>query len=239
MPFNYHNIHTDERRVLASGGVSSQMPDIQARICLRTLARQLAIGDVVFIRVPDLPFVKVAQTTASWTNHVGIVVDTNGPEPRVAESKFPFSKTTTLSRFIARSVQQRVAVHRLAKAPNTEQCALIQQAALKRLGIFYDTGFNLHSRRQFCSRFVHEIMAEATGIQLGEIESFSVFLERNPQVDLAFWRWWYLGKIPWQRQTITPASLLQSSALRNVFNGHVEEDRKEVLQDLGIRGVKP
>jgi len=30
------------------------------------------------------------------------------------------------------------------------------------VGVFYDTGFNLHSRRQFCSRFVREVLARHT-----------------------------------------------------------------------------
>lgn len=195
------------------------------RVSTVALADQLCIGDVVFIRVPALPFRKVAAATASWTNHVGIVVEAAGPDSMIAESTFPISRTTRFSRFIARSAQGRVAVCRLNHPPTAEQQIAIRQAAQRRLGIFYDSGFNLHSKRQFCSRYVREVLAEATGIHAGEIESFSVFLAHTPQQDLAFWRLWYFGRIPWQRRTVTPASLLRSSVLQTVFNGYAVHSR--------------
>ena len=94
-------------------------------------------------------------------------------------------------------------------------------AARRRAAIFYDTGFNLFSRRQFCSRFVREVLHEATGTLVGEVESFSTLLARNPQADVGFWRLWFFGRIPWQRRTVTPASLLESPHLQPVFDGFV------------------
>ncbi len=185
----------------------------------RTLAASLNVGDVVFIRVAAKPFREVAAATDSWTNHVGIVIDTSGEEPLIAESTFPLSRTTKLSKFAARSEGGRLAVARL-KAPLTaEQQQQLVAAAERRTGIFYDTGFDLHSRRQFCSRYVREVIEEATGIQVGEVETFATLLTRRPQTDLAFWRVWYFGQIPWQRETVTPASLLRSPALVPVFDG--------------------
>ena len=52
-----------------------------------------------------LPFRRVAAATNSWTNHVGIVVDTSGDQPQIAESTFPLSRITPLSRFAARSAE--------------------------------------------------------------------------------------------------------------------------------------
>jgi hypothetical protein len=179
----------------------------------------MAVGDVVFIRVGATPFVRVAEATRSWTNHVGIVVDTSGPEPQVAESRFPFSGTTTLSRFVARSEGGRVAVTRLDAPLTPDQQQAVAHAAAARAGVFYDTGFDLHSRRQFCSRFVREVLLEATGRPVGEVETFAHLLARAPGTDLGFWQLWYFGRIPWARETVTPASLLESPALRPVFDG--------------------
>lgn len=180
----------------------------------------LAVGDLVFIRVPARPFLEVAAATGSWTNHVGIVVDVAGAEPLVAESTFPFSRATPLASFVARSQDRRVAVRRLATAPDAAQSAAIQSAAQQRYGVFYDTGFNLHSRRQFCSRFVREVLLQATGVAVGEVERFETLLQRQPGTELGFWTWWYLGRIPWQRETVTPASVLASPALVTAFDGH-------------------
>ncbi len=92
-------------------------------------------------------------------------------------------------------------------------------AAQRRLGIFYDTGFDLHSGRQFCSRYASEVLAEATGVQVGEVETFATLLAHRPEVDLGFWRLWYFGRIPWARETVTPASMLRSPEVRTIFDG--------------------
>ncbi len=95
----------------------------------------------------------------------------------------------------------------------------IRAAANRRLGILYDTGFDLHSRRQFCSRYVREVVGEATGTSIGEVETFAALLARQPATGLGFWRLWYFGRIPWSRETVSPANLLRSSALTTVFDG--------------------
>lgn len=186
-----------------------------------TLGKQLAVGDVVFIRIPHAPFTNVADATLSWTNHVGIVIDTSGAEPVIAESRVPLSGKTSWSSFVARSDQGRVAVSRLEHELDAQQREQVQKAATSRFGIHYDTGFDLHSRGQFCSRYVREVLNDATGEQLGKVENFSELLAHNPKTDLTFWRTWYFGYIPWQRETVTPASLLNDNRLHAVFDGKV------------------
>jgi hypothetical protein len=198
---------------------------------MHALAAEVAIGDVVFIRIPIGPFREVADATLSWTNHVGVVVATDGSEPLVAESTFPLSRFTTLSRFVARSEGQRVAVSRLSEPLTAQQQWQLYVAAHKRLGVLYDTGFNLHSGRQFCSKYVREVMAEATGQELGDVESFSSLLSHNPQINLAFWKLWYFGRIPWQRETVSPASILNSRSLQPVFDGVIN---KRHLVDMAM-----
>jgi hypothetical protein len=202
-------------------------PDTEqsAPIPVQSLASQLAVGDLVFIRIPAKPFREVAAATDSWTNHVGIVVAIDGREPVIAESAFPLSGTTALSRFIQRSEGGRVEVRRLNVELTAGQRQRMRAAADRRRGILYDTGFDLHSRRQFCSRYVREVVAEATGIELGEKETFAELLKKQPDFDLTFWRFWYFGSIPWSRETVTPASLLRSPELHLVFAGSVVTKR--------------
>jgi hypothetical protein len=194
---------------------ASEAPSVQ----VGELAKRLKVGDVVFVRVPAKPFREVASATGSWTNHVGIVIDINGDEPLIGESRFPLSRNTRLSRFVARSENGRLAVARLKSELTPEQSLQVFSAANRRLGIVYDTGFNLHSRREFCSRYVREVLSEATGITIGEVETFRTLLTNQPQTDLGFWKVWYFGHIPWDRETVTPASLLRSPELRPVFDG--------------------
>ncbi len=210
---------------MATPAVAQDASGVEAadRMQRDMLAKRLAVGDVVFIRVHVLPFEKISSTTMSWTNHVGVVVDTSGKEPLIAESRFPLSGTTTWSRFVARSKDGRVAVSRPAFILDQQQVEKLRAAVAARAGILYDTGFDLHSRRQFCSRYVREVMQEATGIAFGQVENFSTLLAHNPQADLGFWRIWYFGYSPWQRETVTPASLLDDAKLTRIFDGYVGE----------------
>ncbi|KAG8150837.1 YebB family permuted papain-like enzyme [Burkholderia catarinensis] len=182
------------------------------------------IGDIVFIRVTVRPFLEVASATRSWTNHVGIVVGERGGEALVAESTFPLSRVTTMSRFLARSDRGACVIARLKQPLDAAQRRRLVDATMRRIGVVYDTGFNLASRRQFCSRFVREVVSDATRIVLGDVETFDMLLRRNPDHPLGFWKIWYFGRIPWRRRTVTPASLLDSEALRVVADTreHVE-----------------
>jgi hypothetical protein len=206
---------------LCSTPAWSQQQTTPAQVKPDELARQLEVGDVVFIRIPRAPFTKVADTTRSWTNHVGIVSDVSGKEPLIAESHVPFSGETAWTKFVQRSDRGRVAITRLQTPLDAQQQRKLKSAVAARNGILYDTGFDLHSKRQFCSRYVREVLDEAAGVKLGQVENFATLLKHNPQADQAFWRSWYFGNIPWQRETVTPASLLQDAQLHAVFDGRV------------------
>ena len=60
-----------------------------ARIDAPTVARQVEVGDIVFIRVPSLLFRKVADANGSWTNHVGIVNQHRHGRSRSRGEPFP------------------------------------------------------------------------------------------------------------------------------------------------------
>jgi hypothetical protein len=205
--------------LISMSALGNAQPAMQ-QMNLHDLGKQLEVGDVVFIRIPKPPFTKVATTTSSWTNHVGIVTDVSGAEPVIAESRVPLSGETTWSKFVKRSDEGWVAITRLHMPLDVQQQFKLKRAATLRQGIWYDTGFDLHSNRQFCSRYVREVLQEAAGVELGEVENFSTLLQHNPQADQRFWKVWYFGQIPWQRETVTPASLLRDGKMRVVFDGH-------------------
>lgn len=216
-----------ECAVLPSGAAPctakfDEQTSAKRRINLSDLGKKLDVGDVVFIRIPSRLFTKVSDTTSSWTNHVGIVTNVSGVEPMIAESRVPFSGETTWPRFVKRSDKGRVAITRFPVHLSQQQQSKLKQAVKMRRGILYDTGFDLYSRRQFCSRYVREVLEEAVGVALGEVENFATLLNRNPQADQTFWRVWYFGSIPWQRETVTPASLLRDTKMQLVFDGRIQ-----------------
>ncbi|MDI2112650.1 YebB family permuted papain-like enzyme [Commensalibacter nepenthis] len=183
----------------------------------------LRVGDIVFIRIDNFIFNKVAKATLLWVNHVGIIVGFKNNEYWVAESTIPVSKITPLSKFIARSKDGSFAIARLKQPLTIAQQVKIVQASKKRMSILYDTGFNLRSSRQFCSRFVYEVMKEAIGIEVGQVESFQKLLHKNPDYGLKFWKIWFLGCIPWQRLTVTPASQYNSPEIEFIYEKPYQE----------------
>jgi hypothetical protein len=182
----------------------------------RVVASQPHVGDIVFTRIGGPIFTRVAETTCSWTSHVGIIVDYQGGDWVVAESGIPFVRKTPLRRFLDRSEGGQFAIRRLKTEPTDAQRREMLRFADSQMGKLYALGFNLESRRTFCSKFVHDVVYAGTHQSIGETETFEHLLHRNPDAPIWFWRAWFLGFIPWGRTTITPASELASPLLTPV-----------------------
>ena len=180
------------------------------------LLNDVQVGDLVFIRA-ETPLMKlVSRATDCWANHVGFIYDKTPQRCIVAESRIPLSGKTDLAKFLARSRSGRFAILRLKSELSEHQQSRLKQSADRRMSKLYHLGFNLHSSRQFCSKFIYEVFLEALQIEVGKPESFAQLLRRNPEESLWFWHCWYFGHIPWHRQTITPACQLHSPLLTPV-----------------------
>lgn len=180
-------------------------------------AAELQIGDVVFIRVANFLYRRVAAATGSWTSHVGMIHRREGADWLVAESAVFWSRYCPLGRFLRRSEGGRCAVMRLKTPLDEPAQKRLQVEAGRRMGQRYHFGFDLDSRHQFCSKFVYEVYRDALGVSIGTIESFRDLLQRNPTSPLTFWKLWFLGRIPWERRTITPGSQYQCDLLEPVY----------------------
>ena len=99
-----------------------------------------------------------------------------------------------------------------------------------RLRKFYHRVFKSESSRQFCSKFVFDIYKEALCIPVGEIETFGQLLNSNPNAKLTFWKFWFLGSIPWERKTVTPASLWHHPGLVLIHAEGVETPQPELTE---------
>lgn len=174
-------------------------------------------GDILFISINSFLYKQVARGTGSWCSHVGFVVREQG-EWFVMESAVPVVKRSPLRSFLSKTCEDQVAIRRLKSGVSSDQIDRLKAEAEKRLGTFYHLGFKYDSKRQFCSKFVHECFRDALDIKLGKVETLEVLLEQNPQASVGFWRAWYFGMIPWKRRTLTPASQLADDALETVFS---------------------
>lgn len=189
----------------------TQLDQLEAQV-----RENLREGDILFISINAFLYKQVAQGTGSWCSHVGFVVREQG-EWYVLESAVPVVKRSLLRKYLARTCNNEVAIRRLKSGVSAMQVERLKAEAQKRMGTFYHLGFRFDSKRQFCSKFVHECFRDALGVRLGKVETLQGLLEQNPRASVGFWRAWYFGFIPWQRRTLTPASQLADDALETVF----------------------
>ena len=181
------------------------------------VSTQLKEGDLLFTAIDLFVCRQVAKETGSWSSHVGFALKEND-QWVVVESKVPFVCKTPLRKFLQRTRKSQVMVRRLKRTLTTEQVNTLKQLTESHIGTLYHSGFKLNSERQFCSKLVYSVYKEAIGIQLGKVLTIEQLLNENPQASIGLWRLWYFGIIPWQRQILTPASLLKDRQLQTIFS---------------------
>ncbi|HEF5869928.1 TPA: hypothetical protein SAY52_000485 [Burkholderia cenocepacia] len=126
---------------------------------VRTLAAGAHVGDLVFIREPAGAPDAAAGATGTWANRFGIVVDTSGDEPVIAApAAFAWTKLTPLSRFVARTDGGRIALARRVAAASADAQRQVHALAERRIDALLGSRFNLRARRDFCARYVAEVL---------------------------------------------------------------------------------
>lgn len=187
----------------------------------KAIRTRIKSGDLVFTAVDSFIFRQVAEDTQTWTSHVGVAFFDNG-EWYVYESKIPLSVATPICEFIDRSLNEQVEIRRPKFRLGKNILQQMKIAAEERLGFYYDTGFNYDNEsRMYCSKFAFQIYEEV-GISVGKIETMKELLESNPNANVDFWTTWYLGRIPWERRIVTPASLLRDSKFVTIYSNNVK-----------------
>jgi Permuted papain-like amidase enzyme, YaeF/YiiX, C92 family len=174
-------------------------------------------GDILFTSIPNFLYRRVAQTTGSLTSHVGIAFYDQDTGWLVAESAVPTVRYVTLANFISRSDNGWLVVRRMGNGLSSNQIESLRKECDRLMGKLYHLGFHFLSSRQFCSKFVYETYLTALDVEVGTLESFEALLTSQPETPLWFWRLWFMGRIPWSRITVTPASQLRSDLLQTVW----------------------
>lgn len=186
----------------------------------KQVTAQLEEGDILFISIDAFLYKQVARGTGSWSSHVGFAIKEDN-QWLVIESKVPVVSKTPLRKFLSRTCNGEVSVRRLrqplTKSEITQLKSSAEKLASNLSNKLYHLGFDFDSKRQFCSKFVHLVYQDALGIKLGKVETLRQLLNDNPQASVRFWRCWFLGFIPWERQTLTPASQLTDPQLDTIF----------------------
>jgi len=197
-----------------------------------SIERLLQPGDLVFISVINPLYRHVAVVTKSKATHVGIAFHDEQNGWMITESTAPFAKITPLNRFLARSHDSWLAVRRLRTGLSSEQRTQLRAACDVRVGTVYELGFRYDSPHLFCSKLVYDAYLEATGIEVGLLEPFSDLLKKYPDQSLRFWQFWFFGRIPWSRRTVTPASQLHSDAVTVIYSSNDAADYQPQSKEL-------
>ncbi len=190
-------------------------PVAHATLC-EQIQPMVKSGDLIFISSQFYVFKKVSEATNTWANHVGIAFERNGKWV-VAESRVPLSKVTPFCDFVERTFDNQIAVRRVSDSLTEEDIEALWENSQEKMGILYHLGFDYRSHRQFCSKFVYQIYGEALGMEVGKIQTFREVLAENPEGSQEFWNWWFLGNIPWERETVTPRSQLYDPNLETIY----------------------
>lgn len=201
------------------GTWAKNAPDPLCRAA-QSVARE---GDLVFLELSSPIFQRVARVTGSWASHVGVVLrDDQSQELIVAESTIPFVKRTNFCQFIHHAKNDHFLIKHFKTQLTRSEIMRMQERADELMGTLYHTGFKFHSKRQFCSKFAWELYHAALGIDIGYFQKFGDLLANEKgspyeKQDMAFWRAWFFGFIPWDRITISPKSEMDDDRFEDVF----------------------
>ncbi len=175
-------------------------------------------GDVVYISNHNYLFRQVEKDTMTWASHVGIAFkDPKNKDWMVYESTWPKSKLTPICDFLARSFEEKLEIKRLNRKLIPAEIRVMKMAATNMFGLSYDQGFDyVDAKTSFCSKYVFKTF-QTININVGVLETFQSLLDKNPSMDLTFWKAWFFGSIPYERLTITPASQILDSQFTTVY----------------------
>jgi len=208
-------------------------PERAARF--HTIEPMLQEGDLIFIQIRNPVFNRIAETCGSWDSHVGILFKDKDGDWQVAESTVPVSRFTSLKRFLMVPWHGRYVIRRMKGGLSSNDKLRLRQASEARMGRLYQTGFNYDSKRNlYCSKFVHDVYRDATGEEVGKVQTFRELLASNPDAPVGFWKLWFLGSIPWDRRCVTPTSELKDADFTTVFDS--KASRKPEPRACGKRG---
>jgi hypothetical protein len=194
-----------------------------ASICEDVL-RVARPGDIVYIQRRNYLNYILFKIMNSHATHPSLILEKDG-KLMVAESITPVSRWTDLCEFVNSGHKGLFSVKRVRGLEVSRELSLaMTKAADRRMGVPYDLSFKLSSKKQFCSKFVYEVYKETTGIQVGKLQNFRELLAQyktNSPTAVSLLevviRAFNRGEVPWDEDTIAPASQYFDSNLELVI----------------------
>lgn len=179
--------------------------------------KELRDGDIIFQTSLSAQSKAIQLATHSKYSHVGIVYK-KGNNWLVYEAVQPV-KTTPLEKWIARGKDKHYVVKRLKNSEKVLTSAVIdqmQQEGMKYKGKDYDIYFGWSDEKIYCSELVWKIYNDATGIELGQLQTLSDFDLSHPEVKKKM-KERYGNKLPENEKVISPAAIFDSDKLETII----------------------
>ena len=182
---------------------------------------ELNNGDIIFQTSLSAQSKAIQLATKSKYSHMGMLYK-NGGDWYVYEAVQPV-KRTPLNKWILRGEDGHYVIKRLK---NSEQVLTpatlkkLQQAGEKYNGKDYDIYFGWSDDKIYCSELVWKIYKEATGIEIGKLQTLSDFDLSHPTVQKKM-KERYGNSIPENETVISPAAMFDSDELITVSSGYL------------------
>ena len=141
--------------------------------------RSYKSGDIIFQKSLSPQSAALREATGSEWTHVGILVKKDS-KWYVSEEIGP-AVMTPLQTFINRGKDKAYRVYRwkFFDAETQSEALLL---AMKKYNKPYDIFFEWSDDREYCSEFVHKVMLEVTGKQIGKIQAMKELKTDGPYV---------------------------------------------------------
>lgn len=174
----------------------------------------LKTGDIVFHTSRSTQSRAIQLATGSPYSHVG-VVEVTPQGAFVIEAIQPVSRTPW-AKWRRRSIDERVLVKRLPGLSAAQARRVIETAG-SMLGRPYDAAFAWDDQRLYCSELVRKVFGRGAGIELGRMERLGSL--KLGLIGPAL-RQRYGGRVPLDRQLVTPASIADDRRLETVWSSY-------------------
>lgn len=171
----------------------------------------------------------IRASTKSPIDHAAIVVippkknlfsfifKSNGSDGEVVEAWTPVAKRTPLSEFLARDSGKYIQLRLKPEYRSKQVIDEVVKVADSYVGREYDYHFEESEDKIYCSELIYKAYDKGAGIPAGKIQKISDF---DKKVAEAYWREHFNGKIPWERNVISPAGLLMTDKFDVLYSGY-------------------
>ncbi|WP_022823925.1 YiiX family permuted papain-like enzyme [Hymenobacter norwichensis] len=193
-----------------------QEQDERATMALDSIRPKLHNGDLIFQTSTSTQSRAIQLATHSPYSHCGILFR-RGTEWRVFEAVQPVSETS-LAAWVARGKGGQFVVKRLHDAETVLTPATLQRlraAGEQYRGKSYDLYFGWSDDRIYCSELLWKMYQQATGREIGQLETLRQFDLSHPAVQAKL-KERYGNQIPLNERAISPVRMFESPELVTV-----------------------